>query len=460
MSLWLLIALAWASPTGFRQAGTAHADDATPPATWGSGQSVCWSTPLTSWSNASPVRFGGLVCVQEEPVTVSCLDAATGARRWSASAEKVEALPASEQAAARALVTAADRAAGELVTAREAYGKALRAVRAGTGSSAELEPLSRRVDALKAAVEQAARYRTPPDRGMVGYSSATPVSDGRGLFTLFAHGVVAAWEPDGRRRWMAVQPDPPRPMLGYDDGQAASPVIAGGLLIVPYGRLTARRVDTGAVVWQGAEWPHYGGPAVLRVGGQDLLVTPAGQLVRASDGVVLREDMALMWYLTPTVFGDRVYFLEARSDGLASQQGGTTLVAWQVHDAGGRASELWRVKLPVTRAVYTAPVATADAVYLVDWEGEALKIDAGTGAVQRRSRVEPLRPHPVYTSPIVAGGGLYVGSEQGAMVRLELGTLEAALVGSVGAGRATPVFEGGRVFVRTLAGVSCFCGGR
>jgi outer membrane protein assembly factor BamB len=457
MTWWLAIALALAGPTGFRQGGSAREDAATPPPTWGPTENVCWSAPLASWSNASPVRMGSLVCVQEEPVTVACHDVSTGVRRWAARADKVEALPKAEQAAARAVVQAAEAAASELVPAREAYSKTLRAVRAGTATSADLEALSRRVDALKATVEAASRWRTPPDRGIVGYSSATPVTDGRGLFTLFAHGVVAAWEPDGTRRWIAVQPEPPRPMLGYDDGQSASPVLAGGLLIVPYGKLTARRTDTGAVVWQGASWPHYAGPAVLRAGGQDLLVTPDGQLVRAADGKVLRKDMALMWYLTPAVHGDRIYFLEARSDGLAAQNGGTDLVAWQVHDAEGGASELWRVRLPVTRAFYTAPVASADAVFMVDWEGEALRVDAATGAVQKRLRLEPLRPHPVYTSPILAGGALYTASEQGATVRLALDTLAPTLVGTLGPSRATPAFDGARVYVRTLDRLYCLC---
>ena len=83
-------------------------------------------------------------------------------------------------------------------------------------------------------------------------------------------------------------------------------------------------------------------------------------------------------------------------------------------------------------------------------------IDAKTGEVVATKKLQGLSG-TVYTSVTSAGGVLYLGSERGALVLVKPGA-EAEVVASSSPGkfRSSPVFEHGRMYLRTMSHLYCF----
>ena len=66
---------------GWRNGGAGVVDGAQPPIFGGDEAKISWQRPTGTPGNASPVQFGELICITEEPVNLSCFDAATGEQR-------------------------------------------------------------------------------------------------------------------------------------------------------------------------------------------------------------------------------------------------------------------------------------------------------------------------------------------------------------------------------------------
>ncbi|MCB9663348.1 MAG: PQQ-binding-like beta-propeller repeat protein [Alphaproteobacteria bacterium] len=448
----LLAATARASPSGWRGDGSGHWT-ATPPEAWSATVGVAWSTPLGDWSNASPVVAGPLVCAAVEPTTLVCLDRHTGEERWRAPHDRADVVVGAEREALLARAARLEVLEAELATLRTRHGAARRAARAGApDAAAELEEISARMNGLRKELDATEDPRTPPTQGMVGWSSPTPATDGAAIFALFANGVVAAHEPDGRRRFARWLGAPSPHMLGWEEGHAASPVVREGVLVVPFGRLRGLDAHTGETRWEGRPWPHYGSPSAVDLGGRAHVVTPAGELVRVADGAVLVEGLADMWFLSPVVAGHTVFFLEARSDAEVRSHGGVDLKAWRLHatdGAGVRAELRWVTTLPATETFYTAPVVADGLLHAVTHGGTVWTVDAATGQVQAPVVLDSLRPTTIYSSPSVAGGRLFVTDELGRTVTLTPGpTPKAVATLPLAPTRASLAFHGPHVYAR------------
>ncbi|MCB9665999.1 MAG: PQQ-binding-like beta-propeller repeat protein [Alphaproteobacteria bacterium] len=455
VELLLLVGLAGAAePQGWRFDGSGAWPTADAPDAWSRTEHVAWRTELGGWSNASPVVAGDLVCACVEPVTLVCLDRATGVERWRATHPIAEAVPEAQRADVQARIAELDALDAELASKRAAYSAMLRdARRGGADLTARVDALATELDALKARIAAVPDFRTPPDQGMVGWSSPTPVTDGRSLYVLYANGVVAAHEHDGTLRWSRWLGRPPELMLGWDEGHAASPVLAGDVLVVPMGHLHGLDPRTGASLWEGESWPHYGAATPAVVDGVPLVLTPSGRAYRAKDGVVLREGMAEMWYVAPVVRDRDVWFLEARADDILRKQHGADLVAWHLDGVQGdrlQATERWRVRVPETETFYAAPVPAGDVLHLVSHEGRLWTVEAASGAILGSLLLDAIRPTALYASPAVAAGHLYVTSERGQTAVLRAGrTPEVVAVNLLENMRASPAFADGRLYFRT-----------
>ena len=131
-----------ASLVGWRSDGTGRYLGADPPLQWSAEKGVIWKAKLPSWSNASPVLSG----------------AGAGAVLFVCS--EPHQLLAVEAASGRLLW---QRSLGDIATS----------------SGADTHEST-------------------------GYNSATPVFDGRRVFTVFGSSVVAAHAADGNRLWARV----------------------------------------------------------------------------------------------------------------------------------------------------------------------------------------------------------------------------------------------------------------
>jgi outer membrane protein assembly factor BamB len=92
MKLWIigavvLVSLAWTdskSPVGFRGDGSGIYPECRPPAEWGDKKNVSWRARVGK-GYSSPVFSNGSVYVTSDPSELTCIDASTGAIRWTAS---------------------------------------------------------------------------------------------------------------------------------------------------------------------------------------------------------------------------------------------------------------------------------------------------------------------------------------------------------------------------------------
>ena len=193
----------------------------------------------------------------------------------------------------------------------------------------EMEALTKRLAAWSG------RIPTPRNIGdemhqNTGYSTPTPVSDGRFVYAVYGTGVAACFDLDGGRRWVRQIGKP-----AATCGQVASPLLIGGKVIVhfahptekpPEGKkfigaipgrvpcLTALDADTGGVVWQTTVGAGAGTPVPLLLGADYVLATPAGDIVRAADGKRLVSGSLVVQYNSPAVEGSTLYYVDPQHD--------------------------------------------------------------------------------------------------------------------------------------------------
>jgi len=329
---------------------------------------------------SSPVIAGGRVFLTVEPDVLVCLDAATGKLLWR-EAHKLSDMPA----------------------------------------------------ALNA--------RAPRQSGQYGQASPTPVADGKSVWAFFHTGIVACHQAGGAVRW--VRWYKMRSRTTY--GRTASPVLIAGRLVVHFGPLACLDAATGKLLWQcDAAKATYGTPAAARIGNVDVVITPAGDLVRLADGKLLAGDLGHCIYTSPVVRGRMVYFIDRAM---------TAVELPASADEPVRPKELWYDELE--GVFYTSPVVHGGRIYTVDRAANYFVLDAATGKtlLSKTLDLPPAgSPDPpnVYPSLCLAGKRLLIANDAGNAIILRPGAASPSCGrGSLPAGSgATAAFTGRRMFVR------------
>lgn len=372
---------------GWRGDGSGVFPDSTPPLAWSETNHVAWKVEVGG-GYASPVVVGERVLVASEPDKIVCLNVADGQLLWSKT------------------TTAADL------------------------------PESARADVGDF-------YHD----GTSGNAAATPASDGARVFMVFGNGLVTALDlGTGARIWLRHIATQPKSM----EGRSASPVLAGGRLIVHLSDLFALDPATGQVAWTQPEaGDAYGTPAATRLEEVDAVITPRGDLVRVSDGKVLCSDIGTAKFSSPIV-----------RHGIACFADDTCVAAKLPAVNTGRvaaARELWTDGAP--GQVYSSPVLWDDRFYAVTGDGTLVVFDTKnrTHAEKSLKLAAGGGDATVYASLTLAGKHLFASDNQGVTVVLKTDR-ETTLVGinrlSEGSG-GTPAFAGSRIFMR--AGERLYC---
>jgi hypothetical protein len=450
---WVLIGAATAGWLG--DGSGAYATGPSP--SWSVSADVAWRQATSTWSNASPLVTEALVCTTEEPTTLACYQRSSGALAWRASNDYGDTLQGGAREVWRAAVASAATASAELDALRPEYSRLQREARRGDAvAMAALPALSRRMDEARTRVAAVEGRSTPADQGIIGYATPTPTSRGGDVFALFGHGVASRFRADGTRVWSVWLGPPATPMRGFHEGHAASPVWAGETLVVALGRLRGLDPATGAVRWDAGVYDHFGTPAVASVGGEPVVVTPDGRVVRGRDGAVLATGLCELLYVGPFAVGDQVWCVGNRHG--AHEAGPKELTARSLRlEAGGsgvQARNLWTTSLG-EGTLYASPVRWGEHLLVVTADAVLRVVRASDGAVvSTRPLVDLLGPGTVYPSPWVVGREVYVASEQGRVLHWATGELSAKpRVIEVGAMRSTPVAAGRSLFLRTLDGL-------
>lgn len=412
-----------------------------------------WSTPLPSWSNASPVLVGDALLVTAEPTWLIALDAQTGAERWRARHQEEDALSTPER-------VERDRQAATLASLRATLAQArldLGAARAQAQRGADANDVQERIRSAGATIttldlriDALERELAPEVPAVIGEATPTPVTDGRTIVALFGNGVVGAWSLDGRRRWMRALEHAPGSMRGYDSGITASPQIVDGLVIVPAGRLVALDLETGETVWTGAPWRDFGSPAVTRVGDVAVVLTPDGRVLRARDGAELNSGLADLWYTGAVAVGDRAYWVGSMGDG--RRPGSAWATAWTLHatQGGVAATHLWSTQLDVTGSVYASPATDGESLVTVDQAGHLVTLNARSGVVTSTRDLQAALGGTVYASPVLTAGFVLLSSEAGTLLFADAVNAEAAPVKTAlgDTFRSTALAVGADLYVR------------
>jgi outer membrane protein assembly factor BamB len=461
-SCWWLLGLALAAPMGgWRGDGAGHYAGATVPAAL-SVESATWSAPLAARGNASPVLLGDLVCVTAEPTAVACFDAATGRPSWTATLSYGDTLSGEAARAWQAELAGLPALRGRMLAVQQEIATLRRSARAGTSADAlasRLTTLTTELGTLKARLDALTPKLTPDTQDLIGYASPTPVAaDGR-LYVTFGNGVAACFDRSGARQWAVWLGPGRRPMRGHESGSTASPLLIGDLLVVPHGALHALDARTGQTRWVRAPYEDYGTPAVARLPGLDLLLTPDGRAVRVRDGAQLAERLADVFYGGPTVVGDRVYWVGGH--GRDDDPQNNHAWAWRLipDGAGGlRTERLWERTLPSSPRIYVAPLEVGGLLFTVDHTGTLHTLSASTGELVSSLRLsDTLRSAP-YPNPALVGDALVLQAQAGELVLLSPGATPKVLRSAqLGVSHlATPLYTPRGTWLRTYTDLRFF----
>jgi outer membrane protein assembly factor BamB len=366
-------------PIGWRGDGSGRFPEATPATEWAVARNVRWSV-VVGKGYASPIVVGSLIVVASEPGLLIGLDRADGKEKWRL-----------------------------------------------TVSPADLEDTAART--------LAAEYQAKD----TGLAAATPVSDGSTIYAAFANGIIRAVDLAGKPKWTAFVDA--RQNTAY--GRSASPILVGGRLIVHMTHLYAFDAASGKQLWVNQESRcAYGTPAALRQGGLELIVTPAGDVVRAEDGKNLNAQIGNASNSSPLVQDGIVYFGE--KDVRAIRLG-----------AEYKDESVWNGE--IGSEVFGSPLLHDGLLFTVSGKGELFVFDAARkGASEPVVDARPLFGDDVGAQPVVyaslalAGKHLYLTSLTGETLVIEA-TREAKIVArnrlKDGTG-ASPVFSGKDLFLR------------
>jgi outer membrane protein assembly factor BamB len=315
----------------------------------------------------------------------------------------------------------------------------------------------------KQVFEQEARRKETKN----SYASPTPVVGGDTVYAVFGGGGIAAVSTTGEVRWTDT-----RVNFYSQHGLGASPVVYKNLLVMPFDGsspgpdkkigwqtpweesfVLALDTKTGQEVWRakrGKSRIAHSTPVVLALGGKDVLVSNAGDVLQGFDPAT----------------GERLWSVRSEGEGLVPSVvvGERTVFAtpgwpkpavrawrWDAADPTAEPKLLWQRTKDVP--MLPTPVLANGLLFTVSEKGFAACLDPKTGEPRWEERL----PGSYSASPVAAGGKVYALSEQG-----EATVFDAAAEFNVvsrnklpGVFQCTPAVAGGKLFIRSDKHLYC-----
>jgi outer membrane protein assembly factor BamB len=382
-------------------------------------KNILWMTELPQRSNATPIVVGKRVFVMAEPDELLCLDKQTGQILWSAATNYYEALTPAERRANPAFRSKVEPLLAELKKEKDFVKR--------FGLRARLQAALSAIDAGRFALKLDGHFES--HFGIVGFTTPTPLSDGKHVWVWCGTGVAACYDLDGKRRWITRLP-------AKDLSYSSSPALADGTLAVFLDNLIGLDAQTGKVRWQQRKVRH-NVAAVLaaHIAGVPVFVSQRGQVVRALDGKVLYSERdqagAGASWTPPVIRGDVVY------------QPVYGVNRLNVLDFTGAAGDAWKpkrteIEIPqelgfslrngkwVDRMTGGSPLVLDDLAYLVDIYGTFYVRDlkAKKFLYGRPTELRGLFHYnalPVAASPTLVGKHIVIQDNQGTALALKPG---------------------------------------
>jgi outer membrane protein assembly factor BamB len=292
-----------------------------------------------------------------------------------------------------------------------------------------------------------------------GYASSSPAADGDGVYAFFGKSGVCAFDLEGKPRWRT---EVGSGISGW--GSAASPVLAGNLVIVNASvesqSLVALDKKTGEEKWRAKGIREAWNTPILvplKDGKQELVVGMIGKVLGfepATGENLWSCANDITWYIAPSAVAQ---------DGVVWSIGGRSGIAAVAVRAGGRGDvtathRLWTGQ---KGSNVSSPVLHEGHLYWMhDNTGTAYCAEAMTGTILYEERIP--RAGQIYASALLADGKVYYLSRGGrtyvvaAKPQYELLATNELADGSMF--NASPAVSGNKILIRS--DLSLYCLGR
>ncbi len=423
-------------------------------------KNVLWMSELSHRSNATPIVVGDRVFVMAEPDELICLDKQTGNILWTAANNYYEALTAEERQANPAFKEKVEPLLAELKKERD-FAKRF-------GLRNKIQKALTEIDFARFTWKSDGHFES--HFGIVGFTTPTPVSDGRHVWVWCGNAVAACYDLDGKRTWIARVETKE---LSY----ASSPALADGTFAVYQSKLIGLDAETGKVRWEQKKIDINSG-AILsaKIAGVPVFVTSLGHIVRASDGKVIyresdRAGGASSW-APPVILGDVIYLprygakhlLVLDFTGASGEEWVAKRTAIGVPDGVGKNPEGKMIDRPTAGS----PLVLGDLVYLVDIYGTLYVFDLKAKKLAYHHDTElrgifHYNALSVTASPTLIGKHIVIQDNQGVALVLQpgrefrqvgknhIGTVFDRfwpIPGQETVGYSPPVPDGNRIYIR------------
>lgn len=291
-------------------------------------------------------------------------------------------------------------------------------------------------------------------------STPTPTSNGELVFYVNAMGLCACYDLQGKQQWIRIIET-----AGDEEHFSSSPVFVGDQIILSWGCLLALNAKDGKTQWTAADAkPTYGTPAIAKIGGEAVAITPGGNIVKLTSGEILCSGLFESTYTTPLIDRNILYVIDAECKALELPARA---------EKGMQLKERWKTVLK--GRFMASPLLKDGLLYTMESEKCQLHvIEAKTGKVLTETRVvdeatkvekvetgvkvEGLTPARYgYASPVAAEKNVFFFDDAGNTAVLELGRehklvrvnkLADSLVG-------TPFFTRNKIIIRGSQTVYC-----
>jgi hypothetical protein len=337
----------------------------------------------------------------------------------------------------------------------------------------ELASLRKWRNEFVARLDEPSRWNPPRSHALTGYSTPTPVCDGRRVYALFGTGTAVCYDLEGARRWIVHVERPFKINFAYgsphDHGHSASPLLCDGKLILHLDHVIALDAETGRVCWENDASARWASAIRLPQFRPACVVSGDGRVFRVRDGKLLatllteeQEYMAFtrFWGISsPVADGDAIYFVQALSG--ANKALKFKLPADSAE--GGKPTQLWSAKLPGGNSCkyYASPVLHGGLLYATyaasyTGAGSIVVLDDADGRIVYEQKL-PSEWGTPYASITTAGQHVCLAGDRGVVALLEPGReFRVLAVQTLGEPvRSTPVWNGSRLLVRGLKNLWC-----
>lgn len=405
---------------GFRgPMASGAAGKANPPTTWSSDKNIKWKVDLAGKNNSSPIVWGDRVFVTNAFATEKPKQRAQPQQQGRRRRRRGRAVPVKT----RFETLCFDRNTGKEIWRTTAS-------------------------------ETTPHEATHPDHQ---YASASPVTDGKFVYSFFGSRGLYCYDLDGKLVWKKDDFGKMRTRGSF--GEGSSPSLYKNAVIVPWDHEGESKIfvldkTNGKVLWRKNrdEPSNWVTPVGCQVDGKDIVVTGGENFIRAYD----LKDGKELWKVSgltsrpissPVLFDDMAI--------LASARGGTRVLACKL----GEKLEGNRVAWDKNRTGNDVPslLLSENRLYILKGSSGILGCyNAKTGEeFYSGKRIPGIRS--VYSSPVAAGGHVYITGRDGTTVVIA-DDEEFDVVGTNKLSDPTDAsfaISGDRIFIRSKSKLYC-----